>query len=160
MRNDEQHESGKRGGRRWLLFGSLALNLFLIGFLAVGAVHHHRGDESPPRMLRAMIDYMADRDDGWRLKHHLSDPDIAAMDAMKRDHGARMAAATTETRAARHAIRDLIGSGERDPEVLRPAFERVKTSRQEFHDALAAILLDAATRLSDEGYTDLAGRRW
>lgn len=160
MRNDELHRTGKRGGRRWLLFASLALNLFLIGFMAVGAVHHHRGDDGPPRPLRAMIEYMADRDDGWRLMHHMSDADAAVMESMKATHGARMAAAATEARAARHAVRDLIASGERDPQVLGPAFDRVGTSRQEFHDALAAILLDASGRLSDEGYTELAGRRW
>ena len=34
--------------RRWLLIGSLALNLFLIGFLAIGFFRHHEDHDRPP----------------------------------------------------------------------------------------------------------------
>ena len=37
-------EQAKRTGRRWLLIGSLGLNLFLIGFMAIGVARHHWGD--------------------------------------------------------------------------------------------------------------------
>jgi uncharacterized membrane protein len=162
MRDDEAHRSGRRGGRRWLLFGSLALNLFLIGFLAVGAVkHHHRSEDMPPRALREVVEFMADReDDGWRLMHHMSDADEAALRDMKREHGARMTQAVADVRAARAEIVDLIAAGERDPEVLQPAFDRVDAARGAFHDALVAILMDSSERLSDDGYTLLAGHPW
>lgn len=150
-------EQAKRTGRRWLLIGSLGLNLFLIGFMAIGVARHHWGDDYQPRPFREMIHFMRDSDRGEHFLRHMPDADRAAIESMKQRHGAEFTAVWAENRAAREALRALMRDGERDPTRLQPAFDRLATTRQHYGQALQDIVIDAAQNLSDEGYRIIAG---
>lgn len=143
---------------RWILIGSLALNLFLIGFFAVGAVRHHWDDDHHHRPFREMMHFMRDRGPEERFLHHLSDADAEIMLALKERHGAALSDSWQESRNAREALRDLMRAGERDPVILRAAMERARQTRQTAFLALEELMLDIAAELSDDGYRSLAGR--
>ena len=152
----------KKPRRSWLLIGSLALNLFLIGFFAIGAIrHHHRGfDDFEGRShFRTMMHYMDDRGGPRHLPPRLfSDADEATLAEVRDRHGAELAQARAETRAARNAVRDLMRDGVRDPQQLNEAMAKAAAARDHYSNALNALILDLAESLSDEGYRNLAGR--
>lgn len=143
--------------RRWLLIGSLALNLFLIAFLVVGAVRHkwHRDDAWP---FKGMLHYMQDHRYGDWYLHRLDDPDQTVMRQLKDEYGQSLSQAWRDRRAAREALRDLIRAGERDPDSLKAALTEIRSAREAGSEALDALILELAAELSDEAYRDLAGR--
>lgn len=147
----------KSSRMRWLLIGSLALNLFLIGFLAVGALRHHWHDGPHHKPFREMMHFMRDRGPEQRFLRHLGDADAAIMMALKERHGPALSDAWQESRNARDAVRDLMRAGERDPAVLQAAMERARDSRNAAFLILEGLMLDIAAQLSDEGYRSLAG---
>ncbi|WP_420417455.1 periplasmic heavy metal sensor [Pacificispira sp.] len=142
---------------RWLLIGSLALNLFLIGFFGVGALRHHWHDGPPHKPFKEMIHFMRDRGPEDRFLHHLSAADADIMRALKQRHGAALKDSWQESREARNALRDLMRAGERDPAILRAAMDRARETRQASFLTFEALMLDVAAQLSDEGYRALAG---
>lgn len=150
-------ELAKPPARRWLLIASLGLNLFLIGFMAIGIARHHWGDDHHPRQFREMMHFMRDGERSEHFLRHIPDADTAAIQSLKMQHGAEFSAAWAESRAARHALREMMSNGERDPVRLAPAFERLAVARQRYARALQDIVIEAAQDLSDEGYKAFSG---
>jgi uncharacterized membrane protein len=133
--------------RRWVLIGSLALNLFLIGFLAIGFFRHHEDHDRPPRPFSEMI-----------LKH-MPDQDRDALIALREKHGPALSRAKAETWATRAHLRDLMQNGVRDSEQLTAALQQARDAQTRYFDETNALLLDIAGNLSDEGYKMLAEKR-
>ncbi|NMM44501.1 periplasmic heavy metal sensor [Rhodospirillaceae bacterium KN72] len=151
----------KKPRRSWLLIGSLALNLFLIGFFAIGAIrHHHRGfdDFGGRSHFRTMMHYMEDRGGPHHLPPQLfSDADEVALAEIRNQHGSELAQTRADVRAARNAVRDLMRDGVRDPQRLAEALNDASAARDRYSKAINAMILDLAGSLSDDGYRDLAG---
>jgi uncharacterized membrane protein len=150
--------------RRWLLIGSLALNLFLIGFLAIGFFRHHDDHDRPPRPFSEMMRFMqADAPDEEGLSSHflkhMPDQDRDALIALREKHGPALSRAKAETWATRAHLRDLMQNGVRDSEQLTAALQQARDAQTRYFDETNALLLDIAGNLSDEGYKMLAEKR-
>lgn len=152
----------KKPRRSWLLIGSLALNLFLIGFFAIGAIrHHHRGfdDFGGRGHFRSMMHYMEDRGGPHHLPQRLfSDEDETTLARIRDQHGSELAQMRADVRATRNAVRELMRDGVRDPQRLTEALDDASAARDRYSKAINAMILDLAGSLSDDGYRDLAGR--
>ncbi|MAO92078.1 MAG: hypothetical protein CMM78_09555 [Rhodospirillaceae bacterium] len=150
--------------RRWVLIGSLALNLFLIGFLAIGFFRHHEDHDRPPRPFYEMMRFMqtdAPGEEG-RSAHflkHMPDQDRDALITLREKHGPALSRAKAETWATRARLRDLMQNGVRDPEQLTAALRQTRDAQTRYFDETNALLLDIAGSLSDEGYKMLAEKR-
>lgn len=143
--------------RRWLLIASLGLNLCLIGFMVVGAMKYnwHREDSWA---FRGMLHYMQDRHSGDWYLHRLEEPDQALMRRLKSEYGQTFNQSWQDGRTARASLRDLIRAGERDPERLRAVLREIRNARLAGSEVLEALIIDLAEEMSDDAYTDLAGR--
>lgn len=150
--------------RTWLLVGSLALNLFLIGFMVIGAVRHHFGDgHSSPRPFRDMIHFMRDHDSHRhgpkdRFLKHMPPGDAPIFEELRAKHGPILDRAWDDARAAREDLRHLMREGNRDKAALEAALNKAQEAQTRSFDATNALILDIAERVSDEGYRNLAGR--
>lgn len=149
--------------RRWVLIGSLALNLFLIGFLAIGFARDHRGHDHKPRPFIEMMRFMQSdtANDEHRSAHfldHMPDQDRETFVALKAEHGPALAQAKSVTRETRGRLRDLMQAGVRDPEQLSAALQQARDAQTLYFDETNSLLLDLAKNLSDEGYKMLAGK--
>lgn len=144
--------------RRWLLVGSLALNIFLIAFLAVGTVRHHQQEEAP-RGFREMMHFMRDTGSDHRFLHHLSETDAAAMRRLRADHGAALTASRQETVAARNAVRDALLAGAGNEAALRAAIAQLRAARLNSYETFEPFLIDLGEGLSTDALTRIAGRK-
>ena len=150
--------------RRWLLIGSLALNLFLIGFLAIGFFRHHEDHDRPPRPFSEMMRFMQadDHDKKGRSEHFLKympDQDHDALIALREKHGPALARAKAETSATRTQLRALMQRGVRDPQQLSEALRQARDAQTRYFNETNALLLDIAGSLSDEGYRMLSEKK-
>ena len=137
---------------RWLLVGSLALNLFFIGTIGALAVRHYVMPSQPtaterPRTAAARIE---------RLAAPLPAPDAAKLrDAFR----AREAAAENARDALNGALEHLQGalrSQPFDPVQLRAALAEIRTARPVYEQVMADIYLAGASAMSPEGRAKLA----
>jgi uncharacterized membrane protein len=138
--------SASRGGSRWLLLGSLALNLFFVGIAIAMAI---RAPEPP----------------GWdpdvfvrveRLATSLPPADASILRAaMEANH-----TAIAQTQDAYHAARDEIRQTLRqDPfkvEAMRAAVVKARAARQAYDEVIQGVFTDAAAKMSPAGRYALA----
>jgi uncharacterized membrane protein len=137
---------------RWLLLGSLALNLFFIGTIGALAIRHTFAPSPPaaterPRTAAARIERLA--------------APLAAADAEK-----LRAAFRTREAAAENARENLNRAFERiqaalraqpfDEAQLRAAMTQVRAARPVYEQAMQDILVAAASEMSSEGRSKLA----
>ncbi len=150
--------------RTWLLVGSLALNLFLIGFMVIGTARHHFRDGPPSsRPFRDMIHFMRDHESQRhgpedRFLKHMPTGDAPIFEDLRAKHGPILDRAWDEARAAREDLRRLMREGNRDKTALEAALNKAQVAQAHSFDATNALILDIAERVSDEGYRKLAGR--
>jgi uncharacterized membrane protein len=137
-------------GRYWL-FGSLALNLFLIGIASALLI---REPEIPDRSINARIE---------RLASTLPSPDA---DKLRADFRAQRQS-VNDTRGgydrARDAIRAVLRREPFDATAMRDAMAKARSARQEFDQVMHGIMIKAAGEMSAVGREKLAewppGRR-
>jgi len=137
---------------RWLLVGSLALNLFFIGTIGALAVRHYVMPAQPaaterPRTAAARIERLA--------------APLPAADAQKlRDALQAREAAAEGARDALNRAFDRANAALRtqpfDPAQLRAALGEVRAIRPGYEQAMQDIYLTAATAMSAEGRAKLA----
>jgi len=137
---------------RWLLLGSLALNLFFIGTIGALAVRHYVMPAQPaaterPRTAAARIERLA--------------APLPAADAQKlRDAFQAREAAAEGARDALNRAFDRANAALRtqpfDPAQLRAALGEVRTARPGYEQVMQEIYLAAATAMSAEGRAKLA----
>jgi uncharacterized membrane protein len=130
---------------RWLVFGSLALNLFFIGIAAALLI---RGPAPPSdRSIGARIERLAETlppADGDRLRAEFH----AAQPAVDR--------ARTGYEQARDGIRTILRREPFDAAALQDAMGRTRTARQDFDVVLQGVIAKAAAAMSSDGRQKLA----
>jgi len=150
--------------RSWILLGSLALNLFLISFMAVKSFHHgghDRWEERRSEGVRGMVRYMRGSEGGDRFFHHLPEEDRAVMESLRMEYGPAFQESWTEHLADRAEIREILRAETRDREALIAVFADMQADRAEFTELIQTVVLEAYDNLSDEGlvYLGASGRR-
>jgi len=138
-----------RSSTRWLLLGSLALNLFFIG-IAIAMAVRPPPERNWDRDIFVRTERLADglpQDDGAIL--------IAQMNAN------RTTIETTQKqyRAAQEAIRDSFRKEPFDPGAMQAAMSDARAARQAFDTAVQNAFANAATRMSQAGRIALADWR-
>jgi len=137
---------------RWLLLGSLALNLFFMG--AAGAVAL-RYTSSVPLATVARIDHnVASRLD--RIAMSLPPADSDVMRAQLRHDAERVAAAQADLRLSQEAVRKSLRAERFDPEATRLAMADNRTARDSFDQVLHDTIAAAAAKMSVVGRNKLA----
>ena len=136
---------------RYWLFGSLALNLFLIGIASALLI---REPEIPDRSIGARIE---------RLASTLPSPDA---DKLRSEFRAQREAINGTRGAydrARDSIRAVLRREPFDANAMRDAMAKARAARQEFDQVMHAMMVKAAGEMSPVGREKLAewppGRR-
>jgi len=123
-----------------LLFVSLALNLFLAGFLAARwlAPEWHERPHGPQAIVE-------------RLTSHLSGADAEVMRAAFQANQDKLAAAFGELQQARREVRQILAAQPFDPDALAKAIADVRTKQGAFFAVIQDTILPAVGKLSPEG---------
>lgn len=132
---------------RWLLLGSLALNLFFIGIALALAI---RGPSSPAPYDRDVFVRVE------RLAASLPAGDAAIMRARVEANRTAIQDAQRGHRAAQNTIRDTFRQAPFDPQAMRAAMAQTRTARQTFDQVIQGVIASAATDMSPAGRAALA----
>ena len=137
---------------RWLLLGSLTLNLLFMG--AAGAVAL-RYSSPVPLMSVARIEHgLASRLD--RIAVSLPPADSEIMRAQLRADAEKIAAAQADLRLSQDAVRDSLRAELFDPETMRRAMAENRAAHDNFDQVLHDTIAAAAARMSVVGRTKIA----
>jgi len=137
---------------RWLLVGSLALNLFFIGTVGALAVRHYvmpaqLAATERPRTAAARIE---------RLAAPLPAADAEKLRAVFRAReGAAEGAREALNRALEH-LQTALRAQPFDPAQLRAALNEIRAARPVYEQVMADIYLAGASAMSPEGRAKLA----
>ncbi|MBV9348571.1 MAG: periplasmic heavy metal sensor [Pseudolabrys sp.] len=134
----------QRSSPRWLLFVSLALNLFFIGIAAALWV---RGPAPVDRSVPARIERLAaalPSADAQKLRAEYG----ANRGALEQAHG--------NYERARETIRASLRREPFDPEAMRSAMTQTRAARQAFDQTLQNVIANASAQMSPEGRRQLA----
>jgi uncharacterized membrane protein len=137
---------------RWLLIGSLALNLFFIGTVGALALRHYVMPAQPaaterPRTAAARIERMA---------APLPPADAEKLRATFRARAAEAEDARTALNRAFERIQAALRKEPYDPAQLRTALAEVRAMRPAYELVMQEIYLAAAGVMSAEGRARLA----
>ncbi len=135
-----------RGASRWLLLGSLALNLFFVGIAVAMAVRPH----GPPPWDRNVF-VRAER---IATSLPVADADILR-GQIKTNQGA-IESAQTKYRAAQDAIRGTLRQEPFDVTTVQDAMAKARTARQDFDQTIQSVFASSATQMSPAGRQALA----
>ncbi|RDV03727.1 periplasmic heavy metal sensor [Undibacter mobilis] len=141
--------AAKRPATRWLLLGSLALNLFFIGIAIAMAVR-----PAPARNWDRDIFVRTER-----LAERLPKDDGAILIAQMNANRAAIEQTQKQYRAAQEAIRESFGKEPFDEGVVRAAMSETRSARQAFDVAVQNTFANAAMQMSQAGRLALADRR-
>ena len=135
-----------RGSSRWLLLGSLALNLFFVGVAIAMAIRA----PAPSYWDRNVFVRVE------RLAATLSQADADLVrGAMNANHAA-IDAAQTKYHSEREHIHTVLRQEPFDPAALRAAMAETRASRQAFDQLIHGVFVGAAERMSSAGRRALA----
>jgi uncharacterized membrane protein len=137
---------------RWLLLGSLALNLFFIGTIAALAVRHtvapvQQAASERPRTAAARIE---------RLAAPLPAADAEKLRAAFRAREAAAESARENLNRAFERIQAALRAQPFDEAQLRAAMTQVRAARPVYEQAMQDILVAAASEMSPAGRSKLA----
>ena len=132
---------------RWLLLGSLALNLFFIGVAVALAVRGPAPAAPLDRSVAARIE---------RLAATLPAADADKLRAQYQANRNTVEAASSGYRAAQELVRQTLRREPFDIEVMRAAMAQTRAARQGFDQVLHAIIAAATAEMSPAGRNKLA----
>lgn len=135
-----------RGSSRWLLFGSLALNLFFVGAAVAMAI-------------RAPTPAYWDRNVFVRVERLAATLPPADADLVRASMNANHAAiddAQTKFQAARDLIHQVLRQDPFDPAALRAAMAETRASRQAYDAVIHGVFADIAAKMTSAGRHALA----
>jgi uncharacterized membrane protein len=128
-----------RGNSRWLLLGSLALNLFFIGVAIAMAL---RGPALPPRWDPNVFVRIE------RLSATLPPDDGTLLRGAFQAHHGTIEAAQDKYQAARAEIHATLRQDPFKVEDMRAAMAKTRAARQEFDQVIQGVFADVAPKLS------------
>jgi len=143
-------ESGARV--RWLLLGSMALNLFFVG--AAGAVALRYTSPVPLATVALINHSMASRLD--RIATSLPPADSEVMRTQLRHDAVKLAAAQADLRLSQEDVRKSLRAEPFDSAAVRLAMAESRTARDNFDQALHDTIATAAAQMSVVGRSKLA----
>lgn len=135
-----------RGSSRWLLLGSLALNLFFVG-VALAFV------------VRAPAPSNWDRDVFVRVERIAATLPPADADVLRGRINANRApieSAQTQYRAGQDTIRKALRAEPFDVEAMRKAMANTRAARQNYDQAIQGVFAGSAAQMSSAGRNALA----
>jgi uncharacterized membrane protein len=149
MSENVEQMPGMRRGLRWLLIGSLACNLLIVG-VVVGmfVAHSVRDDHRPPRFDRA----------GGAMTRALSAEDRRAIGRELRKAYRDKRPSFTDVRTQYQVVIDALRSTPYDPSVVRAAVERQISAMQERGQAGKELLLSRLAEMDEAGRKAYADR--
>jgi uncharacterized membrane protein len=138
-----------RAGRwsRWILFISLALNLFFIGAWAAFGWRHYAWERHGPWNANTRIE---------RLAAALPSGDAEKLRAEFRAHQANIEAAVTAYRQAQRRTREALRADPFNVEALRAAMAEARAARGKLDEALQDVIASAGAAMTPEGRRSLA----
>jgi len=134
-----------RGSSRWLLLGSLALNLFFIGVVAALAIR------SPAPAWDRDVFVRVER-----IASSLPPADAEILRSRIQASRADIEAAQTKHRAAQDVIRAALRAQPFDADALRTAMANTRAARQAFDQTIQAMFAGTAAQMSQAGRQALA----
>jgi uncharacterized membrane protein len=129
----------RASGSRWLLLGSLALNLFFIGVAVAMAV---RAPAPPPRWDPNVFVRVE------QLSQTLPAADAAILRGAFQANHARIEAAQSAYHDARNGIRETLRQDPFKVDDMRAAMAKTRAARQTFDQVIQGVFADAAPKLS------------
>lgn len=139
----------RASGSRWLLLGSLALNLFFVGVALAMAIRA----PAPPRWDPDVFVRVE------RLSAALPSDDAARLRTAMASHHDDIAAAQTDYHAARDQIRASFRGDPFDAEAMRAAMAKTRAARQNFDQVVQGVFADLVPQLSSTARHTLADWR-
>ena len=133
-----------RGSSRWLLLGSLALNLFFIAFAIALAVR-------PPANWDRDVFVRVER-----IAATLSASDAAILRAQTAANRDAIQGAQVNYRSAQNVMRTAMQAQPFDAEALRTAMTNTRTARQAFDQTIQGVFAGSAAQMSQAGRQALA----
>ena len=144
---------GKDGGRlRWLLLGSLALNLFFVG--AAGAVAFRHSSETPLTNVSHLGHNLSGRFD--LMAASLPPTDAEILQQQIAADSAKIAAAQADLRLSQDDVRKMLRAVPFDADALSTAMAEHRNARDNFDVTLHNMLVSAAGKMSVIGRNKLA----
>lgn len=137
----------ERRSTRWLLLGSLALNLFFVGVAIAMLI---RGPEPPPTWDRNVFVRVD------RIAATLPPADGNVLRSSINNIQPALEAAQTEYRASQDSIRNAVRQEPFSVEAMRTAMTKTRAARQNFDQILQGAFADAAAKMSPSGRQALA----
>ena len=137
---------------RWLLAGSLALNLFFVG--AAGAVVLRYSSPVPLTTVTRLDHRVAGGLD--RIAASLPAGDAALLRAQLRHEAVKLAAARVDLRLSQENVRNSLRAQPFNPDAMRRAMAENRVARENFEQVLHDTIASAATGMSPVGRTKLA----
>jgi uncharacterized membrane protein len=136
---------------RWLLLGSLALNLFLVSAAGALAARHYFAPPAPPPTIDRSIGARMER-----LAATLPPADADVLRATYRADVATVEASRDAYRKAQDDVRQTLREEPFRPDAMRAATVKTRAARQGFDEAVQDVIATAAGKMSPAGRNKLA----
>jgi uncharacterized membrane protein len=138
-----------RAGRwsRWILYISLALNLFFIGAWAAFAWRHYTWERHRPWNPATRIE---------RLAAGLPAGDAEKLRSQFRTHQGNIEAAIASYRQAQRGMREALRGEPFNADALRSAMAEARNARGKLDEALQDVIASAGAAMTPEGRRSLA----
>jgi uncharacterized membrane protein len=136
-----------RSSSRWLLLGSLALNLFFIGVVVALAIRSPAPASSWDRDVFVRVERIADT---------LPASDATALRTQIAAKRGDIESAQVKYRNAQNIIRGAMRAEPFDTDALRAAMANTRAARQAFDQTIQGVFADAAGQMSHAGRQALA----
>jgi uncharacterized membrane protein len=141
------------GGRlRWLLLGSLALNLFFAG--AAGAVAFRYSSPVPLTTIAHIDHSLANRLD--RIAESLPPADAELLRTQLRGDAEKVASAQADLRLSQDDVRKSLRAEPFDADAMHMAMAENRTAHENYDQVLHDMIASAAAKMSVVGRTKLA----
>jgi len=135
-----------RGSSRWLLLGSLALNLFFVG-VALAMAIRAPASASWDRNVFVRVEHIADT---------LPPTDADLLRGQIQANRQLIQDSQTQYRGAQDQIRETLRQQPFDVEAMRAAMAKTRAARQSFDQVIQGVFAFSASQMSPAGRNALA----
>ena|SRR5579862_3935906 len=140
------------GYSRWLLLGSLTLNLIFAGAATVSLTRHSAAVPlEPVAHLSHGAEHRLDR-----IATTLPGPDAQIMRSFIRAQAAKVVAAQADLRVSQDDLRASLRAKPFNPAAVRAAMAETSAARDNYDQVLQDVIASAAAKMSPEGRSKLA----